>query len=106
MGRKFRDMETAEQAYARQAGPARAEAARSEAVSHRRSADHERQQMTTAAFETPEQRQMGIAKIRRAPDADRRSRKARRHEEQAEAAEQRARDAEGDAKPKKRGWFF
>ncbi|MFZ3592292.1 hypothetical protein [Streptomyces sp. BH104] len=106
MGRKFKDIETPEQAYARQTSGARVSAATDRAISHRRAAHHEEQQITTASYSTPESREMGIAKIGRADDADRRGRNAKRHREQAAAADREVQQAKDDAKPKKRGWLW
>ena len=107
MGRKFRDMETPEQAYARQSAPARAEAAQDRAIYHARQAEYSRQQTTTASYRSSDFRDAGIASIRKSKDADRHTRNADRHSKAAEAARAEARQAEADAKPKKRrGWFF
>jgi hypothetical protein len=106
MGRKFKNIETAEQAYARQSAPAHAEAAWKAVRQHNTAASHEEQQTSTASYSTAESRAMGIAGIQQSPDAERHSRSAKRHREMADAKRAEAKQAEEDAKPKKkRSWW-
>lgn len=102
---RFRDKETPEERYRREQAPAQAVAAREQAAKHHRKGELEAQQTTIARYTSRQAAAAGLARIEPAPDAEMRTRAARKHFREAERLRAEATRLEAAAKPKKRGWF-